>query len=96
MTERTQAIIAELEKAAEETTTLFTALSPAQLARPVYTESIEWNVRQVLAHLVTIEKSMHWLFRNLLDGGPGAPEDLISTASTAASPPNSIIWRWPK
>ncbi len=75
MKERKQAIITELEKAAEETTTLFTALSPAQLARPVYTESIEWNVRHVLAHLVTIEKSMHWLFRNLLDGGPGAPED---------------------
>ncbi len=75
MKERKQALITELEKAAEETTTLFTALSPAQLARPVYTESIEWNVRHVLAHLVTIEKSMHWLFRNLLDGGPGAPED---------------------
>ncbi len=75
MTERKQALVSELEKAAEETTALFAALSPAQLARPVYTESIEWNVRQVLAHLVTIEKSMHWLFRNLLDGGPGAPED---------------------
>ena len=75
MSERKQAIIAELEKAAEETVDFFTALSPAQLGRPVYTEAIQWNVRQVLAHLVTIEKSMHWLFRNLLEGGPGAPED---------------------
>ncbi len=75
MTDRKQAIIVELEKAAEETASLYDALSPAQLERPVYTESIQWNVRQVLAHLVTIEKSMHWLFRNLLDGGPGAPED---------------------
>ena len=32
-------------------------------------------VRQVLAHLVTIEKTMHWLFRNMLDGGPGSPDD---------------------
>ena len=75
MSDRKQAIIAELEKAAKETVDFFNALSPAQLARPVYTEAIQWNARQVLAHLVTIEESMHWLFRNLLDGGPGAPED---------------------
>ncbi len=75
MADRRQAIITELEKAAEETVDFFAALTPAQLERPVYTDSIQWNVRQVLAHLVTIEKSMHWLFRNLLDGGPGAPED---------------------
>ncbi len=75
MADRRQAMISELEKAAEEAVVFFTALTPAQLKRPVYTESIQWNVRQVLAHLVTIEKSMHWLFRNLLDGGPGAPED---------------------
>lgn len=75
MTDRKQAIVAELEKAAEETVVLFASLPPSQLDRPVYSESIHWNVRQVLAHLVTIEKSMHWLFRNLLDGGPGAPED---------------------
>ena len=75
MADRKQAIITELGKAAEETVDFFAALTPAQLERPVYTDSIQWNVRQVLAHLVTIEKSMHWLFRNLLDGGPGAPED---------------------
>jgi hypothetical protein len=75
MVERKQTIIAELEKAADETVMLYRSLSPSQLARPVYAGSIQWNVCQVLAHLVTIEKSMHWLFRDLLDGGPGAPED---------------------
>ena len=75
MADRRQAIIAELEKAAAETVDFFSRLTPAQLERPVYTASIQWNVRQVLAHLVTIEKSMHWLFRNLLHGGPGAPAD---------------------
>ena len=75
MKDRKQAITAELIKAADETASLYSALGPEQLECPVYTESIQWNVRQVLAHLVTIEKSMHWLFRNLLDGGPGAPED---------------------
>jgi hypothetical protein len=75
MTDRKQAIIAELETAGKEAAAFYAALSPEALERPVYTESIQWNVRQVLAHLVTIEKSMQWLFRNLLEGGPGAPED---------------------
>ena len=75
MADRKQAIIAELAKAAEEVVALYSALGPDALARPVYTEAITWNVRQVLAHLVTIEKSMQWLFRNLMNGGPGAPED---------------------
>jgi hypothetical protein len=75
MADRKQAIIAELEAAAEEAASLYADLHPPDRARPVYTESLQWNVRQVLAHLVTIETSMHWLFRNLLAGGPGTPED---------------------
>jgi hypothetical protein len=75
MADRKQVIIAELELAADETEALYAGLRPEELSRPVYAASIQWNVRQVLAHLVTIEKSMHWLFRNLLAGGPGTPED---------------------
>jgi hypothetical protein len=32
-------------------------------------------VRQVLAHFITIEKTMQWLFKDILAGGPGSPED---------------------
>jgi hypothetical protein len=32
-------------------------------------------VQQVLAHLFTIERSMHKLFNNILAGGPGAPPE---------------------
>ena len=75
MADRKQEIIAVLERSAEETVAFYSALSPDALEHPVYTEDIQWNGRQILAHLVTIERSMHWLFRNLLDGGPGSPED---------------------
>jgi hypothetical protein len=75
MTERQTEIITALQKSADETVKLYTALTPEQLQVPVYSEDVHWTVRQVLAHLVTIEKTMHWLFRNMLDGGPGSPED---------------------
>lgn len=68
-------LINRLRSAAAETVDYFAALSPRELETPVYTEEVSWSARRVLAHLVTIEKSMHWLFRNMLDGGPGSPED---------------------
>jgi hypothetical protein len=64
-----------LEKGAARTITFFKALPPADLDRPVYVDDVHWTVRQVLAHFITIEKSMQWLFRNMLTGGPGSPQD---------------------
>jgi len=75
MTDRRDDIIAELEKGLDETIALFQAFSPDELAVQVYDDEPYWTVKQVLAHFITIEKSMHWLFNNMLAGGPGSPED---------------------
>jgi hypothetical protein len=64
-----------LEEGAARTVTFFEALPPDDLDRPVYMDEVRWTVRQVLAHFITIEKSMQWLFRNMLAGGPGSPQD---------------------
>ena len=74
MTTRQTDIIALLRSSADETEQLYAVLSPEQLQMPVYSEEVHWTVRQVLAHLITIEKTMHWLFKNMLEGGPGSPE----------------------
>ncbi len=42
---------------------------------PVYQDGAKWTVKQVLAHFITIERSMHWLFKDILSGGSGSPED---------------------
>lgn len=68
-------LIQGLQNGARETEKLFTSLTPDQLDTPVYSDGARWTGRQVLAHLITIETSMHWLFRNILEGGPGSPED---------------------
>ena len=50
-------------------------LNPDELNLTVYQDGEAWTVIQVLAHLITIERSMQWLFNNILSGGPGAPPD---------------------
>jgi len=65
----------ELSAGGRETVSFFTSLKPDQLRTRVYADGPQWTVRQVFAHLVTIETSMHRLFQNILEGGPGSPED---------------------
>jgi hypothetical protein len=75
MTDRRDAIAAELERNLDETVSLFRSLSPDELRTQLYSDGAKWTVRQVLAHFVAIEGSMQWLFKNMLSGGPGAPPE---------------------
>jgi len=53
----------------------FAALTGDQWEQVVYTEGAEWKVRDVLAHFVSVEKSILKLFENIRSGGGGASED---------------------
>ena len=75
MNERRAHIIAGLEKNRQHTIAYFQSLTPDQLETRVYQDGARWTVQQVLAHLITIERSMQWLFKDILAGGPGSPED---------------------
>jgi hypothetical protein len=86
MMDRRKEIAGMLGSAADDTVRLFASLSPQELQAPVYTDEVRWNARQVLAHLVTIEKSMHRLFRDMLAGGPGSPEDFDVTRFNRTQP----------
>ncbi len=75
MENRLDGIIAELRNNQEEIITFFKGLNHRQLGMTVYPEDPGWSVQQVLAHFITIEGTMHWLFKDILAGGPGTPED---------------------
>ena len=68
-------IISQLENNLKNTIAFFESLTNEQLRVQVYTDGAKWNVKQILAHFITIERSMQWLFKNILSGGPGASED---------------------
>ena len=74
MDNRGTVIIAELEKNLDDSIVFFKSLSPDELSTRVYQDGAQWTAQQVLAHFITIEQSMQWLFKNILAGGPGSPE----------------------
>ncbi|MGD8342623.1 MAG: DinB family protein [Desulfobacterales bacterium] len=74
MNDRRTPIIAELNTNLEDTIAFFRSLSSDELCIQVYQDGAQWTVQQVLAHFITIERSMQWLFKNILSGGPGSPE----------------------
>ena len=59
----------------ERTAAFFAALTGDQWQQVVYTEGAEWKVRDMLAHFVSVEKSILKLFENIRKGGMGASED---------------------
>jgi hypothetical protein len=75
MTDRRTDIVAQLEKSGEDSIAFFTSLTPDQLSMQVYQDGARWTAKQVLAHFITVERSMHWLFKNISSGGSGSPED---------------------
>lgn len=75
MVDRRKDIIDKLARSLDDTVSFFESMTPDQLDREIYHEGAGWTARQVLAHLVTIEQSMHWLFKNILSGGKGSPRD---------------------
>ena len=75
MPNRREDIMADLERGLTETVSFFSELSPQQLETTVYENDVSWTAKQILAHFVTIEKSMQWLFRDILAGGAGSPPD---------------------
>ncbi|MGD1975115.1 MAG: DinB family protein [Desulfobacterales bacterium] len=75
MDNRRDGIIAELRNNEEEIINFYKGLNTMQLGMIVYPEDPAWTVQQILAHFITIERSMQWLFKDILAGGPGSPED---------------------
>jgi hypothetical protein len=75
MADRRADIMAGLEKGCEDSIAFFKSLTAEELTAQVYQDGAKWTARQVLAHFITVERSMHWLFKNIASGGSGSPED---------------------
>jgi len=59
----------------EKVAAYFGALTGNQWRQVVYSEDAEWKVRDILAHFVSVEKSILKLFEDIRAGGEGASED---------------------
>lgn len=75
MENRIEQISADLEDNLTTTLSFFEGLTPQQIETAVYQDEVHWTAKQVLAHLASIEGTMHWLFKDIQAGGPGSPPD---------------------
>lgn len=68
-------MLKRLQEEGQKSVAFFSALTPAQFDQPVYSIGPAWRVRDVLAHLALAERLFNHYNREVLQGGPGAPED---------------------
>jgi uncharacterized protein (TIGR03083 family) len=74
---RQEIILKRLADEGRKVADYFRTLSGAQYAQQVYITGPQWTVRNVLAHLANAEQYLGLLVRDILGGGPGAPEDFV-------------------
>ena len=77
MPTRQELILKRLQEEGQKVAAYFRTLSEGQFAQQVYTTGPEWNVRNVLAHLASAEHYLGVLVKEILAGGPGAPDDFV-------------------
>src|SRR4051812_3666433 len=69
MPDSKQAVLDDLEAARAETVAVLRRLQPAQLDRP--TDNPEWSVKDLIAHLASIEARLRAMWQHALDGREG-------------------------
>ncbi len=85
LSDRHQLIQKRLHDEGEKLLAVFEALNDAQWATTLYTDGAVWTIKDLLAHQVSAEREFQYYGRDILAGGPGAPEDFsINTFNNAA------------
>lgn len=98
MGEKIDQLTARLTEKGAETAAFFRSLQPDDWEQQIYTEGTQWQVKQVMAHFVSAERSFKWLFADVVAGGEGSPEgmdiDTFNEAEVARlndTPPDVLI-----
>jgi uncharacterized protein (TIGR03083 family) len=91
----------KLKSEGEKVFAYFSALTPEQWQQVIDSDSAEWTVRSVLAHLISAEQGFLKIFASIRDGGPGASEDFDIDRYNAAQqdkladvPPAELMTRY--
>ena len=76
MTEASE-LAAKLKSEGEKSSDFFGGLNDSQWQTEIYSEGANWNIRSILAHLMTAERAFVQLFEAIRQGGPGTSEDFV-------------------
>ncbi len=85
VSDRQRLIQKRLRDEGDKLLALFEALHDEQWQLTLYTDGAVWTIKDLLAHQVSAEREFQYYGRDILAGGPGAPEDFaINTFNNAA------------
>lgn len=68
-------LVGRLQSEGEKTIAFFQNLNPEQWQQTIYEAGSIWTIDQILAHFVSTEQAFADLITNILESGPGAPEN---------------------
>ena len=95
---RQELILKRLQEEGQKTAAYFRMLGEKDHTQQVYITGPEWRVRDILAHFVSAERTFAFYGRDILAGGPGAPEDFVidefnatQVAGLKEAPPADLI-----
>lgn len=77
MPDRKERILKRLHEEGLKTASYFRSLSDNDLQQQVYQTGPLWRVRDILAHFASAEQTAGIYGRDILRGGPGAPDDFV-------------------
>ena len=75
MSEKHTLIQKRLRDEGDKLLAIFEGLTSRQWSSVIYTDGMTWTIKDVLAHQVSAEREFQFYGRDILNGGPGAPED---------------------
>ena len=75
MSDHAEKTAKRLEREGEKTARFFSELPVDIWEKIAYTDGAAWQVQQVLAHIVETESALPRLFKHIVDGGSGVPQD---------------------
>jgi hypothetical protein len=83
MGKRVDNLVKRLHKGSDKTLETLRSLSGAQWQMVLYEEPYPWTVRDLAAHLLSAEKGLRRIAKNVAAGGPGAPPGFDYNAHNA-------------
>jgi hypothetical protein len=83
MGKRVDNLVTRLHRGSEKTLETLRSLSDAQWQRALYEEPYPWTARDMAAHLLSAERGLRRVAKNIAAGGSGAPQGFDYDAHNA-------------
>jgi len=100
MLDRKELILRRLADEGAKTAAFFKGLAASGWRQQVYTTGPEWGAHDLLIHFISAERTLAHYYQDMINGGPGVPQDFdidafnakdVAGLKAASHSPDSLI-----